>query len=118
MPGIYLALLLISLAGLAHIDNRQRFVFYKTGTPRFRVEWQPVVVTALAVGIFSLWDTLGITLHIFFEGQQNWLLGFDLMPNYPIEELFFLTLFVYSAQIAMAGWLRFSKRAKREEAGK
>ena len=116
MPGLYLAALLVSLAGLAHIDNRKRLVFYAPETPRFRVQLQPVIVTAVAVVVFALWDSLGIALHIFFEGQQQWLIGFDLLPNFPVEEVFFLTLFVYTAQIAMASWLRFSARAKAEQA--
>ncbi len=117
MPGIYLGLLLISLAGLAHIDNRQRLVFSKAGRPRFKFEWQQLIVTALAVAVFSLWDTLGIALGIFFEGQQNFLIGINLFGNYPVEEAFFLTLFVYCAQLTLAAWMRVSAKAQAEEAG-
>ena len=115
MPGLYLGLLLVSLAGLAHIDNRQRLVFYKKGTPRFRFEWPQLIVTVTGVLFFSIWDALGIANHIFFKGQGNLLVGIQVFNEYPIEEVLFLTLFVYCSQLSLAAWLSFSKRAQQED---
>ena len=117
MPGIYLAALLVSIAGLAHIDNRQRLVFYAPGTARFKFEVRPLVITLIAVVFFLVWDYLGISYGIFFIGQNNLLLGVNVANNMPIEEPFFLFLLAYCGQLALAGWLKFSKLAKREEAG-
>ena len=115
MPGLYLALLLFSLAGLAHIDNRKRLVFYKPGKPRFKLEWPQLMVTVIGVVFFSAWDAFGIEQGVFFKGQGNLLLGWQVFDQYPIEEAFFLTLFVYCAQLALAAWMRVSKRAQQEE---
>ena len=110
MPGIYLAALLISIAGLAHIDNRQRLVFYSAGTPRFKFEIRPLVITLIAVVFFLVWDYLGISYGIFFIGQNNLLLGVNVVDNMPIEEPFFLFLLVYCGQLGLAFFARLKER--------
>jgi lycopene cyclase domain-containing protein len=110
MPGLYLAALLVSIAGLAHIDNRMRLVFYSAGTSRFKFEISPLVLTLISVVFFLVWDYLGISFGIFFIGQNNLLLGVNLATDLPLEEPFFLFLLVYCGQIGMATFARLKER--------
>lgn len=112
MPGLYLGALLVSLAGLAHIDNRARLVFYAKGTSRFKFEFGSLRITILAVAVFLIWDGLGIANGIFFEGDGNLLLGVDLAKELPLEEPVFLFLLVYCGQLAMAGFERLRELGK------
>lgn len=93
----YLLALTFSLVGLGLLDHRHRLAFFSK--PR---------ATALAIlaGVifFSFVDVLGIALGIFFRGSGPFLTGFVIAPEFPIEELFFLTLLSYNTLIAYA-WL-------------
>jgi lycopene cyclase domain-containing protein len=106
MPGLYLCAIIFSLAGLVLLDRRFKLAFFANAR-------LASVITVIAVVLFSIWDALGIANHIFFKGENNLLIGLQLFHEYPVEELFFLTLFAYCGQIAMAGWLRFSKQAEK-----
>jgi lycopene cyclase domain-containing protein len=80
MPGLYLAALLFS-----------------------------VLTTAICVVFFSIWDAVGIFNGIFFKGDNELLIGFEVFYEYPLEEAFFLTLLAYTGQMVMTGWARYSK---------
>lgn len=56
-----------------------------------------------AMGIFIVWDILGIGLGIFLHGQSNYQLAFTIAPHFPIEELFFLYLLVYCTLVIYQG---------------
>lgn len=45
--------------------------------------------------IFIIWDLLGIGLGIFFSGNSSYMSGIYLLPELPIEEIFFLFLLSY-----------------------
>lgn len=85
---LYLTALLVSLTGLAVLDYRYKLAF-----------WVDKKRTGLTIGlgvlIFTVWDFAGIGLGIFFHGGSPFTLPFRLFPEYPIEELFFLTLLCY-----------------------
>ena len=102
MSFIYLAALLLSLAGLATLDVRFKLAFAKN--PK---------AAAVAIGvpylIFLIWDLSGIALGIFFKGQSKFLTGIMLAKDFPIEELFFLALLCYTTLI-VANWFGRSKR--------
>ncbi len=59
-----------------------------------------VVVLAIGVVGFLLWDAAGIGLGIFFEGPSRLLLGLDVLPQVPVEEPVFLTLLCLSAMVS------------------
>jgi len=88
MTGLYLVGLLVALAGMIVLDLRFRLFFWRG--PR-----RAAVVLVLGVAFFLAWDVAGVGLHIFFRGGSRWLLGLQLAPEVPIEELFFLTLLCY-----------------------
>ena len=92
MPGLYLAIVLGGIVGTFLLDWRHRLAF--------RVNPRATLLTlAVSVAFFSLWDAAGIFMGIFFTGNTSWLVGIELGPEYPIEELFFLTLFSYSTLV-------------------
>lgn len=101
MRGLYLALLLFSLSGLATLDYRFKLAFFKYPVRTFKI-----ITTALVV--FILWDIAGIVGHMFSIGDNNLLLGIRI-GEFPLEEIFFLLLLNYSSLIL---YLLFKMRIK------
>jgi lycopene cyclase domain-containing protein len=93
VPGVYLAAILASSAGVAALDARWRLA-----------AWYAPGRTALAVAIgtvfFLAWDAVGIATGVFVKGDSVALLGIDLAPQLPIEEPFFLACLSYLALVA------------------
>lgn len=92
----YLAFLLVGIAGMAVIDWRYRLAYW-------RDRKRTLLTLAIAVAVFVVWDLLGIALGIFFHGGSQLTLPFRLLPEFPIEELFFLTLLCYCALVIYLG---------------
>jgi lycopene cyclase domain-containing protein len=99
---IYLATLLVSLAGLAALDRKHKLAFAKN--PK-----AATIAIALPYILFVIWDAAGIALGVFFKGQSAFLTGIMVGPEFPIEELFFLALLCYSTLI-VSTWFSRSKR--------
>ena len=74
---------------------------------------------------FLAWDAVGIATGVFLKGDSPALLGIDLAPHLPLEEIFFLTFLCYLALVVWAGAERVLDRLqgtdaappRREEAG-
>lgn len=104
MPGLYLAAILVSLAGIVVLDVRLRLAL-------------PVSPgrTAAAVGIgtafFLAWDALGIVVGAFAKGDSPLFVGIDLAPELPLEEPFFLVFLCYLSLVSWAGVMRLLDRA-------
>lgn len=88
MQWLYLASLVLSLSCLVLIDKRYRLAFFYDAR-------RTALTLAVAIGLFIVWDVLGITLGIFSQGESPFMLPLSLVPNFPIEELFFLALLTY-----------------------
>jgi lycopene cyclase domain-containing protein len=93
MNALYLAGLCFGIAGMLVLDARFRLFF-------FRGPVRAAIVLVVGVAAFLLWDSAGIGLGIFFEGDHALLLGVDLAPQLPLEEPVFLVLLCYSAMNA------------------
>jgi lycopene cyclase domain-containing protein len=93
VTGLYLTGLLVSIAGLTFLDFRSRLFL-------FAAPVRAAVVLVVGVAGFLLWDAAGVGLGIFFEGRNRLLVGVDLAPDVPLEELFFLILLCLSAMEA------------------
>lgn len=112
VPGLYLAAILVSAAGVAALDLRFRLVAAR-GAGR--------AAAAVAIGtvFFLLWDLAGIALGIFVKGDSPALLGVDLAPHLPLEEPVFLAFLCYLALVCAAAAQRLLARrtapASREE---
>lgn len=84
----YLLGLCIAISGLVVIDYRFKLAFF--------YNWRQTALTlAIAIGLFVVWDIAGIALGIFFHGGSTWTLPIRLLPEFPIEEVFFLFLLTY-----------------------
>lgn len=91
---LYLAALVVSIAGLVGIDHRHRLaIFAGRG-------WTAGLAVAVGVMVFLVWDVAGIATGVFFQGPGPFQSGVMLGPELPLEELFFLTLLCYSSLLA------------------
>jgi lycopene cyclase domain-containing protein len=96
-PGSYLAILLISLVGCYLLDRTHKLAF-TVDPKRAFLSMVPAFV------VFVIWDIAGITLGIFFRGNNTLLTGIQILPEFPLEEIFFLALLCYSTLIALT-WI-------------
>jgi len=92
MRGWYLVALLVSLAGVALLDARHRlFVWHR---PR-----RALTVVAVGAGLFLCWDAVAIAAGMFERGRGAALLGIEVAPHLPVEELVFVTFFSYLTMV-------------------
>lgn len=84
----YLALLGLSLAGLAVLDWHRRLALFADAR-------RTLVALGAAVGFFLGWDTLGIAFGVFSRGDVPYMTGVELWPEMPLEEPVFLILLCY-----------------------
>lgn len=110
MSFLYLGALLVSITGMVVLDLRFR-LFFAVAPLRAAI----VLVAGLA--FFLTWDVFGISLGIFFRGNPGLLTGVLLGPELPLEELFFLTLLIYTTMNAYGFLSRWSssRRSRRVE---
>lgn len=99
MPGLYFGLLVLSIVGTVLLDYRHKLALFVD--PR-----RTVLVVVLAIAFFLAWDTSGVTNGVFFKGDSNLLVGWDVATEVPIEEVFFLTLLSHLALIGFRMWDR------------
>lgn len=92
--GSYLSILIFSLIGLYLLDRTHQLAF--TVNPK-----RAFLAMVPAYVLFLLWDVLGIMNGIFFRGENSLLIGVEIFPDFPIEELLFLALLCYSTLIAI-----------------
>lgn len=103
MPGLYLLLLGVSLAGLATLDWRYRLAWW--AQPR-----RTALTLLFGVALFLVWDLLGIGLGVFFIGKNQLLTGVLLANELPLEEPVFLLLLCYTALLTYLGGGRLRRR--------
>ena len=88
MPGLYLGLLVFSCAGMVVLDWRHKLFFWA-------YPFRATCVMVIGLLGFIAWDVWGIREEIFFRGTSPLLIGLLVGHEFPIEELFFLTLLCY-----------------------
>lgn len=88
MGFVYLAALAVSLTGMVVLDRRFGLFFFDDAR-------RAGVVLASGVLLFLLWDVLGIAAGVFFRGQTDFMTGWLIAPELPVEEVGFLTLLCY-----------------------
>ncbi len=111
MSALYLLGLLVSLAGCLAADIRLKLAI-AVQTRR------TLLSVASGVLFFVIWDMVGIQAGIFFRGESPFLLGFEIAPQFPVEELFFLTLLSYSTLLSFLGLGRLVHRARDKRAAR
>ena len=92
----YSLALLISIGGLAVIDRRFKLALW-------RDKKATIITIVLSVAIFSIWDVIGINFGIFFHAGSPYTLPIRILPEFPTEELLFLTLLNYNALLLYQG---------------
>lgn len=93
MAGLYLGLLVFSIIGTTIIDARWKIALFDD--PR-----RTILVLACSVAFFISWDISGIASGVFFKGESDLLIGWDIATEIPIEEVLFLTLLSHCAVLA------------------
>ena len=114
MSVLYLLALLISLGCLVLLDRRFRLFFWRA--PR-----RAAVVLIIGVAFFTAWDLLGIAFGVFARGDSGVSTGIVLAPEFPLEELVFLTFLCYLTMVLVLGFQLLLARGRRrgvEEAGR
>ena len=88
MKLAYLAAILFSTFGMGVLDKRFALALFHDAR-------RTIITIAIGVAVFIAWDVLGITMGIFFSGSSPYTTGLYLAPEFPVEELFFLTFLCY-----------------------
>lgn len=107
VPGLYLAIILASAAGVAALDARFRLAAWRS-------PGRTAAAVAIGTAFFLIWDAAGIVLGVFVKGDSPALMGVDLAPELPLEEPFFLAFLCYLALVVFAGVERLLRRADGE----
>ncbi len=85
---LYLGALLLSIAGVAALDWRYKLAFWH--------DYRRAAMTlGVGVTVFIAWDLLAIGQGVFLHGDSQYALPFTLLPQFPVEEIFFLFLLCY-----------------------
>lgn len=98
---VYIAGLIFGLCGMAIIDYRFKLALFRDARRALRT-------VGTAVLFFVIWDIAGIGLTIFYDGAGQYTTGLLLGPNFPIEELFFLTLLTYTTLVV---WIAIERKS-------
>lgn len=85
---LYLAGLLVSITGMALIDRRFALAFWHDRR-------RTIITVLIGMAVFAFWDLMAIKQGIFLHGDSDFTLPFTLLPEFPLEELFFLLLLCY-----------------------
>ena len=103
---MYLAALLVSLAGVVTLDLRYRLFLGR--------DWRTAAIV-LVVGLlfFLAWDLAGIGLGIFLRGAGPFMTGVLLAPELPIEEPVFLIFLCEVTMVLVLGADRMVKARRR-----
>ena len=105
MPGLYLAAILVSAAGIALLDRRWRLAAW-------RAPARTAIAVAIGTAFFLVWDAVGIAAGVFVKGDSPLLLGIDVAPHLPIEEPVFLAFLCYLALVTWAAAARLTARRR------
>jgi lycopene cyclase domain-containing protein len=96
MSLLYLAALLVSLAGMVVLDRRFALFFWRDAR-------RAAVVLVIGIAFFVAWDVAGIGAGVFFRGETAFMTGIQVSRELPLEELFFLALLCYLT-MNLFGW--------------
>ena len=96
MNLLYLAALIVTLGCMALLDFRFRLFF-----------WREPKRAAITLGI-----GLAFFLAIFARGETSFMSGIVLAPEFPLEELFFLTFLCYLTMVVLMGADRLLRARK------
>lgn len=106
MGLVYLACLIFSILGCLTLDLRLKLAITQHA--------RRTLFTVAAGTLFLLtWDMVGVQTGVFFRGSSQFLTGYLLAPEIPVEEIFFLILLCYSTLLVFLGLGRLAHREKK-----
>ena len=109
MSFVYLAVLLVSAAGVLAVDRRFRLFVWDA--PR-----RAAAVLVAGTAFFLAWDLAGIGLGVFLHGAGPYMTGLLLAPELPVEEIVFLAFLCELTMVLVLGAQRLLGRdAVRED---
>ncbi|GAA1743030.1 lycopene cyclase domain-containing protein [Dietzia kunjamensis subsp. schimae] len=92
----YLAVQVISFAGILVIDHRWKLA-------AFRAPAATALAVTAAVALLLTWDVLGVRSGVFFRGQTDFMTGLLVAPEIPLEEVVFLAFLSHLALVCATG---------------
>jgi lycopene cyclase domain-containing protein len=95
VTGAYLFALLVALGGVGALDARLRLALWRA--PR---AWLAGV--GAGVVLFLAWDAVALAAGFYSRGSGAALLGVDVVPRLPVEEVVFVTFLSYLAAVLHA----------------
>jgi lycopene cyclase domain-containing protein len=101
----YLAVLLVSAAGVLVLDARFRLFCWRSPA-------RAAAVLAVGTAFFLAWDVAGIALGVFVHGTGQYMTGVMLAPELPLEELVFLLFLCELTMVLVMGAQRVLDRAE------
>jgi lycopene cyclase domain-containing protein len=93
---LYLAALAGALGSMALLDRRYRLFFWRSPV-------RAASVLGIGLAFFVAWDAFGIAFGIFARGETDFMSGIVIAPEFPLEELFFLTFLGYLTMVILMG---------------
>ena len=103
MTGWYLGALAFSFAGVVKIDARWKVALFARER---RARALTVAVTLAGAAGFLVWDAVAISRGFFGRGESPAMLGVEVAPHLPVEELVFVTFLSYLTLVVFGGALR------------
>lgn len=107
MGALYLIALLLSLGCMLLLDWRFRLFFWRDAV-------SALVVTAVGLAFFLVWDIAGIANGIFLRGDAAIATGIVLAPELPLEEPVFLLFLVVCTMVIYTGSARILSRLREQ----
>ncbi|WP_206680369.1 lycopene cyclase domain-containing protein [Flaviflexus huanghaiensis] len=94
MSLVYGAILVLLIGCMAMLDVRFSLVLRRA--PRH------IIALILGIGFFVLWDLVAIAMGFYYRGESDGMSGILLTPEFPIEELLFITFLCYMTLVLHA----------------
>jgi lycopene cyclase domain-containing protein len=88
----YLGALVLSLVCAVLMDYRWKLFFWVDAR-------RAAVVLGAGIVLFLLWDISGILSGVFFRGDSPGMTGLEIAPDFPPEELLFITFLCYMTMV-------------------
>jgi lycopene cyclase domain-containing protein len=101
----YLAALLASIGCMGLLDHRFKLAFWADAR-------RAALVLGIGFAIFLVWDLIAIRHGFYVRGGSVGMTGIEVLPELPLEELFFIFFLCYLTLVAR-GLLALVRREER-----
>lgn len=103
----YFGALVLSLGAMVLMDFRWKLFFWADAR-------RAGIVLGTGFVLFLLWDVFGILSGVFFRGESPGMTGLEIAPDFPPEEVVFITFFCYCTMVIFGLLRRFVVRPSAE----